>query len=86
MEHELGFYDPKLGERLTGVEYDPEDTSEVTSIKRYFAKAIDGLERERMMANAAGTLNSVKEDLIKEAMMRVVDAQMWVVKAQTYGK
>ena len=86
MEQELGFHNPTLGERLIGVEYDSKDVSEVAGIKRYFAKVIDGLEHERVMANAAGTLNSIKEDLIKEAMMRVADAQMWVVKAQTYGK
>lgn len=86
MEQELGFHNPTLGERLIGVEYDSNDNSEVANIKRYFAKVIDNLEHERVMANAAGTLNSIKEDLIKEAMMRVADAQMWVVKAQTYGK
>lgn len=86
MEEQLGFNNPTLGERLIGVEYDSNDNSEVTRIKRYFAQVIDNLEHERVMSNAAGTLNSVKDDLIKEAMMRVADAQMWVVKAQTYGK
>lgn len=86
MEEELGFHNPTLGERLIGVEYSSKDESEVTHIKRYFAQVIDNLEHERVMSNAAGTLNSIKEDLIKEAMMRVADAQMWVVKAQTYGK
>lgn len=86
MEEQLGFHNPTLGERLIGVEYDSKDDSEVADIKRYFAKVIDGLEHERVMSNSAGTLNSIKEDLIKEAMMRVADAQMWVVKAQMYGK
>lgn len=86
MEQELGFHNPTLGERLIGVEYDSNNNSEVANIKRYFAKVIDNLEHERVMSNAAGTLNSVKDDIIKEAMMRVADAQMWVVKAQTYGK
>ena len=86
MEGQLGFHNPTLGERLIGVEYDSKDDSEVAGIKRHFAKAIDGLEHERVMSNSAGTLNSIKEDLIKEAMMRVADAQMWVIKAQTYGK
>lgn len=86
MEEQLGFHNPTLGERLIGVEYDSNDNSEVANIKRYFAKVIDNLEHERVMSNAAGTLNSIKEDLIKEAMMHVADAQMWVVKAQTYGK
>ena len=86
MEEQLGFHNPTLGERLIGVEYDSKDDSEVAGIKRYFAKAIDSLERERVESNEAGTLNSVKEDIIKEAMMRVADAQMWVVKAHTHGK
>lgn len=86
MEHELGFHNPTLGERLISVEYNSNDNSEVTNIKRYFAKVIDSLEHERVMSNTAGTLSSIKDDLIKEAMMRVADAQMWVVKAQMYGK
>ena len=86
MEEQLGFHNPTLGESLIGVEYGSEDISEVAGIKRYFAKVIDNLEHERVMSNAAGALNSIKEDLIKEAMMRVADAQMWVVKAQMYGK
>lgn len=85
-EVELGFPSPTLGERLIGVQYDSEDNSEVAGIKRYFAKIIDGLEHERVMSNTAGTLNSIKDDIIKEAMSRVADAQMWVVKAHTHGK
>lgn len=86
MEEQLGFNNPTLGERLIGVEYDSKDNSEVAGIKCYFARIIDRLERERVESNAAGTLNSIKEDIIKEAMMRVADAQMWVVKAHTHGK
>lgn len=86
MEQELGFHNPTLGERLINVEYNSNDNSEVTNIKRYFAKVIDSLEHERVMSNTAGTLSSIKDDLIKEAMTRVADAQMWVVKAQMYGK
>lgn len=86
MEEQLGFHNPTLGERLIGAEYGSEDTSKADGIKRYFAHIIDNLERERVESNEAGTLNSVKEDVIKEAMMRVADAQMWVVKAHTHGK
>lgn len=86
MEEQLGFHNPTLGERLIGVEYDSKDDSEVAGIKRYFAHVIDRLERERVESNEAGTLNSVKEDIIKEAMMRVADAQMWVAKVHTHGK
>ena len=86
MEEQLGFPSPTLGERLIGVQYESKDDSEVVQIKRYFARVIDRLEHERVMSNAEGTLNSVKDDIIKEAMMRVADAQMWVVKAHTHGK
>lgn len=85
-EAELGFPNPTLGERLIGAQYESNDESDVVRIKCYFARIIDRLEHERVMSNAEGTLNSVKEDVIKEAMMRVADAQMWVVKAQTHGK
>lgn len=82
----LGFPSPTLGERLIGVQYESKDDSEVVQIKRYFARVIDRLEHERVMSNAEGTLNGVKDDIIKEAMSRVADAQMWVVKAHTHGK
>lgn len=85
-EVELGFPSPTLGERLIGVQYESKDDSEVVQIKRYFARVIDRLEHERVMSNAEGTLNSVKDDIIKEAMSRVADAQMWVVKAHIHGK
>lgn len=85
-EVELGFPSPTLGERLIGVQYESKDDSEVAQIKRYFARVIDRLEHERVMSNAEGTLNGVKDDIIKEAMSRVADAQMWVVKAHTHGK
>lgn len=85
-EVELGFPNPTLGERLIGVQYESKDDSEVAQIKCYFARVIDRLEHERVMSNAEGTLNSVKDDVIKEAMSRVADAQMWVVKAHTHGK
>ena len=85
-EVELGFPSPTLGERLIGVQYESKDDSEVVQIKRYFARVIDRLEHERVMSNAEGTLNGVKDDIIKEAMSRVADAQMWVVKAHTHGK
>lgn len=85
-EVKLGFPSPTLGERLIGVQYESKDDSEVAQIKRYFAKVIDGLEHERVMSNSAGTLNSIKDDIIKEAMLRVVDAQTWVVKSHTHGK
>lgn len=86
MEEQLGFPSPTLGERLISVQYESKDDSEVVQIKRYFARVIDRLEHERVMSNAEGTLNSVKDDIIKEAMSRVADAQMWVVKAHTHGK
>lgn len=47
--------------------------------------AIDQLVERRIEADEQGTLNSIKEQLLAEAEARIVDAQMWAVKAITYG-
>ena len=84
------------GERLVGIGFNVGGDAEVAACKRRFADAIDQLETHKETANELevhgetanehGTLNATKEYLLKEAQTRIIDAQMWAVKALTYGK
>lgn len=74
------------GERLVGIGFNVGGDAEVAACKRRFADAIDQLEVHGETANEHGTLNATKEYLLKEAQTRIIDAQMWAVKALTYGK
>lgn len=73
------------GEKLVGITFNVGNNSAVHVCKKRFADAIDQLEAERESADANGTLNANKQHLIEEAQMRILDAQMWAVKAVTYG-
>lgn len=74
------------GERLVGIGFNVGGDAEVSACKRRFADAIDHLEVHKETADEHGTLNATKEYLLKEAQTRIIDAQMWTVKALTYGK
>lgn len=74
------------GGRLVGIGFNVGNDGEVTECKRRFADAIDQLETHKEIADEHGTLNATKEYLLKEAQTRIIDAQMWAVKALTYGK
>ena len=54
--------------------------------QKRFAEAIDQLDEHRDDELRHGTLNAIKDKLIAEAESRIIDAQMWAVKALTYGK
>ncbi|OOH91870.1 hypothetical protein BMT54_01805 [Pasteurellaceae bacterium 15-036681] len=73
------------GEKLVGIEFNVGNRSDVAECKERFAKAIDQLEVHKAETLQHGTLNANKEMLIEEAQKRILDAQMWAVKAITYG-
>lgn len=73
------------GEKLVGITFNVGARQDVHDCKQRFAFAIDQLEAHKQDAFAQGTLNSTKEMLIEEAQKRILDAQMWAVKAITYG-
>ncbi|MFZ7222707.1 hypothetical protein [Avibacterium avium] len=73
------------GEKLVGITFNVGARQDVHDCKQRFAFAIDQLEAHKQDAFAQGTLNSTKEMLIEEAQKRILDAQMWAVKALTFG-
>lgn len=73
------------GEMLVGISFNVGNRDDVATCKKRFAEAIDQLEEASADAYENGTLTSNKEAIINEAKMRILDAQMWAVKALTYG-
>lgn len=72
------------GEKLVGITFNIGGRQEVHECKQRFALAIAQLEKHREESFDLGTLNASKQMLIEEAQKRIVDAQMWAVKAITY--
>lgn len=68
------------GEQLVGIDFNVDNRGDVHDCKMRFAHAINWLEELR---NGPTTLSATQELLINEAIMRIVDAQMWAVKAIT---
>lgn len=74
------------GEKLVGINFNVGNATDVHTCKTRFAAAIDQIVEARESAREHGTLNAIKEQLLDEAETRIVDAQMWAVKAITYGR
>lgn len=68
------------GERAVGISFNPDGNTDVAIIKRRFAKAIDALAELR----DATTEGEVKR-MLSIAITDAQSAQMWAVKAATWG-
>lgn len=68
-----------LGKKLVGVNFNPSALTDVDKIKNLCADLID------LIAKHSGSVSSVNNNLIcEEAILKVMDAQMWSVKAITW--
>lgn len=68
------------GEQLVGIDFNVDNRGDVHKCKMRFAHAINQLEELR---HGPTVLNATQELLLEEAITRIVDAQMWAVKAIT---
>jgi hypothetical protein len=68
------------GEQLVGIDFNVGNRSDVHDCKARFAQAIDQLEA---IKNGPEMISDLQLHLIDEAMLRILDAQMWAVKAIT---
>lgn len=68
------------GEQLVGIDFNVGNRGDVHDCKLRFAQAIDQLENLR---TGPGVLSANQEMIIAEAITRILDAQMWAVKAIT---
>lgn len=68
------------GEQLVGIDFNVGNHRDVHECKMRFAHAINQLEE---LINGPSTLSATQKLLIDEAITRIVDAQMWAVKAIT---
>ncbi len=70
-----------LGEQLVGVKFNPSGNPNVDVVKYQVASIIDLLLNAQ--SPAAGTL---KDDMVREAVMDLLKAQMMAVKVLTFDK
>ena len=68
------------GEQLVGIDFNVGNRDDVHDCKVRFAQAIDQLEA---IKNGPEMISGLQLHLIDEAMLRILDAQMWAVKALT---
>lgn len=68
------------GEQLVGIDFNVGNRSDVHDCKARFAQAIDQLEA---LKSGPEMLSANQVLLIGEAITRILDAQMWAVKAIT---
>ena len=66
-----------IGEELVGIDFNVGNRGDVHECKSRFADAINQLQKKSCSSPE-------KEMLIKEAQKRIIDAQMWAVKAITW--
>lgn len=77
--------DKSVGEKLVGIDFNPGNIGDVAECKQRFAQAINQVIAHKDDAFNQGTLTADKEMLLDEAVKRILDAQMWAVKAITWG-
>ena len=68
------------GEQLVGLSFNVGNREDVHECKKRFADAIDQLND---IKNGPSVVSYEQNKLFDEAIMRILDAQMWAVKALT---
>lgn len=72
------------GEKAVGLTFNPGGNPDVEMLKRKFAEVIDVMDELRMTARMAG--NDEQARLASIAITEAQGAQMWAVKAVTWGR
>ena len=76
--------DKSSGEKLVWIDFNPGNITDIAECKQRFAQAINQVIAHKDAFNQ-GSLTADKEMLLDEAVKRIIDAQMWAVKAITWG-
>lgn len=84
MEHPDIQKSPSYGEKLVGLDFNPSQKTEVDTVKQLSAQLIDIVKKVEDDSAEHGTLNSTRQLLINNAVLKVLDAQMSVVKLLTF--
>ncbi len=69
------------GQKLVGISFNPGQREDVNDIKQKCADIIDNLTEQRDSCDRGHESAMIFD----EAIRRIMDAQMWAVKAVTYG-
>jgi len=69
-----------FGEKMVGLSFNPSGDDAVAQCKTAFAKQIDGMDDLRKRPGASFD----QVNIAHEAILKMMDAQMWAVKALTW--
>ena len=72
------------GQKLVGLNFNPSELTTVDTVKKLSAQLIDTVKSVENDSAEHGTLNSTRQLLIDNAVLKVLDAQMAVVKLLTF--
>lgn len=75
--------EPTFGEKAVGVSFNPSQDEGVKELKALYAKIIDHLQVDRKTAEEMKDFERVR--LYSVAITEAQTAQMWAVKARTWG-
>lgn len=73
------------GEKLVGVGFNPSKMTSVDTIKSGYAKIIDEI-CEHKQTSVITQQDRAKQRMLEIAVEKALEAQMWAVKAITYGR
>lgn len=73
------------GEKMVGLTFNPSGNPKVQEVKQQYAAIIDGLQTHRQTIDQASEHTPHQVKMVESAIDRAIDAQMWAVKALTYG-
>lgn len=74
------------GEKMVGLTFNPSGDPEVLKVKQQYADIIDSLKAHYVALDHATEHSPHQVKFIEGAIDRAIDAQMWAVKAITYGR
>lgn len=73
------------GEKMVGLTFNPSGNPDVQLVKEQYAAIIDSLKARYVSMDHATEHSPHQVKFLEGAIDRAIDAQMWAVKAITYG-
>lgn len=70
-----------FGQKAVGLSFNPSGDDAVGQCKQQFATMIDDMQT---IMKSEGEERTMKSVIAEEAILKTIDAQMWVVKALTW--
>lgn len=78
------FPEKTKGQKIVGIDFNPANDQTVHEIKQRCAELIDFISQSMESRAMHDELTDLQKELYQQAIMRTLDAQMWLVKAHTF--